>query len=172
MTVLFADLDRTLIYSANALDPTAPQTPAPRLRCVEMRRGRPASFVTETAAAGIGRLLDSQLLIPVTTRSVKQYRRVRLPGPVPRLALVANGGRLLRDGVVDASYSAAVAASCDGSARLDDVLGHLNSVVDSAFCRGGRTVPQLRAAVTNSAGALAGEEIVAWAEGSLLASRP
>ena len=39
--------------------------------------------------------------MPVTTRTVEQYRRVRLPGPRPASRSCANGGRLLVDGVED-----------------------------------------------------------------------
>lgn len=143
MTVFFADLDRTLIYSADALDIRVPDDEAPQLRCVETYQGRPVSFVTEVAAVGIARLLEVQALVPVTTRSLDQYRRVRLPGPRPRLALVANGGRLLRVDEVDEDYSKVTSALLEGSTPLDVVLAHLRSVADPRFALNVRSVEDL-----------------------------
>ncbi len=143
MTVLFADLDRTLIYSADALDIRVPDNEAPQLLCVETYQGRPVSFVTKVAAVGIARLLEVQALVPVTTRSLDQYRRVRLPGPRPRLALAANGGRLLRVDEVDEDYSKETSALLEGSTPLDVVLAHLRSVADPRSALSVRSVEDL-----------------------------
>ena len=46
-------------------------------------------------------------LLPVTTRSIEQYRRIQWPEEtVPRWALTANGAVLLRDGVMDRDWYA------------------------------------------------------------------
>ena len=50
------DLDRTLIYSANALDLQVPDAQAPRLLCVELYQGLPLSFMTEESAAELEKL--------------------------------------------------------------------------------------------------------------------
>jgi hydroxymethylpyrimidine pyrophosphatase-like HAD family hydrolase len=91
-TAVFSDLDRTLIYSVSArgADVTAP------LRCVEEYEGRPLSFLTERAAAALE--AATAPVVPVTTRTVQQYRRVRLPGKRPPWAVCTNGGRVLVDG--------------------------------------------------------------------------
>lgn len=143
MTVFFADLDRTLIYSTDALGLREPDHEELPLVCVEMYRGQPASFVTEVAAKGIGRLLQDDALVPVTTRSVEQYRRVRLPGPLPGLALVANGGLLLRDGELDEDYRKGTASRLDGSTPLSVVFAHLQAVADPRFSVNLRTVEEL-----------------------------
>lgn len=105
---IFSDLDRTLVYSPGALQLAAPDDEAPRLLCVEVHKGRPLSFVTERAAEGLAALTTAGALVPVTTRTPEQYRRIHLPGSAPKFALVANGGRLLRDGVEDLDYTAAL----------------------------------------------------------------
>jgi hypothetical protein len=46
VTVVCLDLDRTVIYSAAALDLRMPDDQAPRLLCVEVYRGVPLSFLT------------------------------------------------------------------------------------------------------------------------------
>lgn len=108
--VVAADLDRTLVYSAAALMLDAADPGVRRLLCVELYDGLPLSFVTEDAAAGIARLNAAGVLVPVTTRTVEQYQRIALPGPTPRFALCANGGRLVLDGVEDLDYSRRIEA--------------------------------------------------------------
>lgn len=143
MTVFFADLDRTLIYSTDALWLGVQDRDAPALTCVETYNGRQASFVTEGAARGIERLLTAGMLVPVTTRSVDQYRRVRLPGPLPRLALVANGGLLLRSGNLDEDYRQETTERLAGSTPLNVVFAHLQAVADPRFSINLRTVEDL-----------------------------
>lgn len=131
MTLLAAcDLDRTAIWSQRMLGPTAPDASSPLLTCVEVDRGRPAAFMTEAAYALVAALNAVGLLVPATTRTVEQYRRVRLPGPPPRFALCANGGRLLVDGVEDAAYSLRIAALVAGVAPVHEVATGLRALID------------------------------------------
>ncbi|MFT4084163.1 MAG: HAD family hydrolase [Nocardioides sp.] len=130
MTALvLSDLDRTLIYSAGALRIGVPDEEAPRLLCVELYHARPLSYVTERAAHGIAALNRAAALVPTTTRTAAQYRRIHLPGPAPRLALVANGGMLLCDGRPDAGFSARVADRlASGGAPFAEVWARLRTM--------------------------------------------
>lgn len=133
---VFSDLDRTLVYSPSALALTAPDEEAPRLLCVEVHHGRPLSFVTERAAEGIAALTGVGVLVPVTTRTPAQYRRIHLPGPTPKFALAANGGRLLRDGVEDLDYTQALAVRLAGAgAPFAEVWAHLRALSWSSLGR-------------------------------------
>lgn len=129
--VAMSDLDRTLIYSPSALMLLGPDEQAPRLVCVEVYQGRPLSFVTEAAADALGELAATGMLVPTTTRTVEQYRRIHLPGPAPTLAVCANGGRLLVDGVEDEDFSAALQSKLDGCAPHDEVFAELTRLADS-----------------------------------------
>ncbi|RSS60999.1 HAD family hydrolase [Streptomyces sp. WAC07061] len=146
-TVLVAsDLDRTLIYSSAALGLTVPDPQAPRLLCVEVHEGRPLSFMTETAAALLAALAadPSAVFVPTTTRTRKQYQRIRFPGPPARYAICANGGQLLVDGVPDRDWRRAVAgrlaAEC---APLEEVHQHLLAVSDPVWLRKTRLAEDL-----------------------------
>ena len=122
MSVLVCtDLDRTVIYSAAALALSGPDVDAPRLLCVEVYQQAPLSYVTEAAAGALAELAAAATLVPTTTRTPEQYLRVHLPGPPPRFAITANGGRLLVDGVVDGDWSAHVSALVAESAPLAEV---------------------------------------------------
>lgn len=133
---VFSDLDRTLVYSPSALALGTHDEDAPRLLCVEVHNGRPLSFVTERAAEGIAALTGAGVLVPVTTRTPAQYRRIHLPGPTPKFALAANGGRLLRDGVEDLDYTEALAARLAGAgAPFEEIWSHVRALSWSTLGR-------------------------------------
>lgn len=108
LPLVCSDLDRTLIYSKSALELTMPDEEAPRLLCVEMYRQQPLAYVTERAGLRLAQLNETGRLVPTTTRTAAQFNRIHLPGPVPALTIVSNGGVLLRDGTPDLEFAAAV----------------------------------------------------------------
>lgn len=123
--MLFAvDLDRTLIYSAAAAGPG----PAPPMTAVEYLDGAPLSYMTVRALDLLRRLRAVVHVVPVTTRSLAQYRRVELfHGPLtPAYAVAANGGHLLHDGEPDLAWyesvRGALARSCADAATVADHL--------------------------------------------------
>ena len=134
--VVCVDLDRTLIYSPNALMLDVPDAVAPRLLCVEMYRGAPWSFMTEGAAAALVRIAQAAVLVPTTTRTPQQLARVHLPGPPAPFAIASNGGHLLVDGIEDVDWSAQVRRRVAGCAPVDEVHTHLQDV-GPAFGNGG-----------------------------------
>ncbi|MEU6392081.1 HAD family hydrolase [Streptomyces sp. NPDC046939] len=169
MTVVASDLDRTLIYSAGALGLTMPDALAPRLLCVEVYQSKPLSYVTEDAAALLAELARRSVFVPTTTRTREQYGRVRLPGPVPRYAICANGGHLLVDGVSDPDWSAAVAARIDsGCAPLGEVRERMVAAADPAWLLKERVAEDLFAYLVVDRALLPPtwvKEFAAWADG-------
>jgi hypothetical protein len=137
--VVFLDLDRTVIYSAAALDLRVADADAPRLLCVELYRGAPLSFLTEPAVASLLALQQVATVVPTTTRTPEQLARVHLPGPPARFAIASNGGHLLVDGVPDPAWTATVRGRLDGCAPLPEVDAHLRAC-------GGEFVLNLRTA--------------------------
>lgn len=126
MILLAADLDRTLIYSRAAATPAPPdreEDPA-ELVVVEHYNGQAASFMTAAAAELLARLP----IVPVTTRSLEQYRRVRLPGPAPEFAVAGNGGHLLIGGEPDPVWAKHIADRLGEVAPLADALAALHRV--------------------------------------------
>ena len=93
--VLTSDLDNTLIYSYK-------RDIGKEKVGVEVYEGRMVSFMTKQAYEWLNDLYDKIWFIPVSTRSIAQYRRIRFhENWIPKIALVSNGGTLLRDGVED-----------------------------------------------------------------------
>ena len=124
-TVICADLDRTLIYSAVALGLRGANEDGPSLLCVELYQQRPQSFMLAEAAAALAELAQVATLVPTTTRTVEQYARVQLPGPAPRYGICANGGTLLVDGVADGDWSTHVRALLRSCAPVQEVRARL-----------------------------------------------
>jgi hypothetical protein len=133
------DLDRTLIYSATAAgDPAT----LPPLRVVEYYDGAPLSRVTGTAWELLARLMGRARVVPVTTRTEAQYRRVQLPA-IPAHALCANGGALLVDGVRDPGWDDWARAVATRAAPLPDVLRLLEAVAGQPWVRTVRSAEDL-----------------------------
>ncbi|WP_313896978.1 HAD family hydrolase [Streptomyces sp. GC420] len=145
MSLLIAsDLDRTLIYSSAALALAMPDPEAPRLLSVEVHENKPLSYMTETAAGLLEQLVEETVFVPTTTRTRKQYQRIRLPGARPRFAICANGGHLLVDGHTDYDWHAQVLARlADECAPLDEVRAHLQVSTSPAWVRKHRVAEDL-----------------------------
>ncbi|MCY0925786.1 HAD family hydrolase [Streptomyces sp. H27-H1] len=171
MTVLVAsDLDRTLIYSSAALALTMPDPVAPRLLCVEVHESKPLSYMTETAAGLLAELSADPraVFVPTTTRTRKQYQRIRFPGRPAKYAICANGGQLLVDGVPDRDWRRQVAARLAAeSAPLEEMNAHLMSVADPQWLRKARVAEDLFAYLVVERALVPAEWIKAlteWAE--------
>lgn len=98
--ILFAsDLDNTLMFSYKHAGEGD--------RCVERLEGREQGFCTQKSLELLARVREKVLFIPVTSRSIEQYRRIQWPAPcAPRYAVTTNGGILLENGAEDPEWSA------------------------------------------------------------------
>lgn len=97
MTILHIDLDNTLIYSYK-------HDIGNDKRCVEIYQDREVSFLTGTTYDNLRKLNKRILVVPTSTRSIEQYRRINLGiGSLP-YALVCNGGVLLVNGEREPSW--------------------------------------------------------------------
>ena len=73
--------------------------------CVERLDGKEQGFLSARTPALLERVNGGCLFVPVTTRSVAQYKRIQWPeGCVPKYAVAANGGILLVDGESDEAW--------------------------------------------------------------------
>ncbi len=95
---LFAsDLDNTLLFSHKYRTQDD--------ICVEWLDGKEQGYMTPVSAANLAEINQTMLFVPVTSRSITQYERIKFPtGCIPRYALTTNGGVLLVDGKVDEAW--------------------------------------------------------------------
>ena len=145
-TMIASDLDRTLIYSSSGLQLPTSDERSPNLISVEIFAGRPQSFMTLAASRRLAEIATAATFVPVTTRTITQYNRVRFPGMEPTFAITSNGGNILVDGVPDAGWRRSISAAiavC--AATLSEVKLELKSrtnddwaikrrVADDLFC--------------------------------------
>ncbi|MDO5520897.1 MAG: HAD family hydrolase [bacterium] len=98
MNILVSDLDNTLIYSYKKEIGTEKIV-------VEYYQGKELSFMTRTSHQLLNEVKEQVLVVPVSTRSVAQYERITFNEAwTPSVALVSNGGTLLRDGKEDQAW--------------------------------------------------------------------
>lgn len=100
MILLALDLDNTLIHSYKKAESSH--------ICVEEGdiRGtwKKLSYMTPYAVEKLRSLSSGILPIPITTRSVEQFRRIKIFGDEPPMAVTSNGGTLLINGVSDKQW--------------------------------------------------------------------
>lgn len=94
--IFFSDLDGTLIRSRrHALADYVP---------VESGRNGVISYTTAGTNWLLSKVQKELFFVPITSRSISQYKRLRYWMGIPDFALVCNGGILLQDGVVDPDW--------------------------------------------------------------------
>lgn len=95
--IIATDLDNTLIHSykhRNIGDV-----------CVEEYRDKEQSFMTKRTIELLREIIKKAEVVPITTRSVAQYKRIKWPdGCEPRLAVTTNGAVLMKDGIKDKKW--------------------------------------------------------------------
>lgn len=103
--ILASDLDRTLIYSKNAIQQFS-DVPVEKLYTAEHYKGQPFSFMTKQANELTEDLIEKNLLVPVTTRVRHQYDRIKLSNKKrPEWAIIANGAEVLKNGKPDPEWN-------------------------------------------------------------------
>ena len=157
--LIACDLDRTLIYSRRFLDAAGPGS-----RCVEVYEGEEISFMTGNAVTLLADLGAKQVVIPATTRTVAQYRRITLPGAPYRFAVTSNGGTILVDGIPDPEWEAVVDARIRAEGvPLAEILTALRSRTTDRWLRKERVAGGLFCYIVVDEGAVPTEFVPEWA---------
>lgn len=97
MIVVNADLDNTIIYSYKH------DIGADKIG-VEEYHERTISYITPKTYRLLSELKAKSLLVPTSTRTIEQYKRIDLQTGGFKYALVCNGGQLLVDGEPDREW--------------------------------------------------------------------
>lgn len=137
-TVIFSDLDRTLIFSRAALLLPGPDELAPNLVTVEFHDGGPQSYLT-LAALELLQRIPIGALVPVTTRTVKQYLRVRLPGVATPYAVTTNGGNIVIDGQPDPQWRQTIAERLRAVAPNEEIFARASRYTGAHWVRSVRS---------------------------------
>jgi len=126
--MLFAsDLDRTLIYSKRFLKQGEDEGILP----VESKKDKNISYMTESAIDQLKQLASEVLFVPVTTRTIEQYKRIFLLTDEikPQYAIVSNGGNLLINGEVDQAWKNTIESRLSGEClEMEKVLERFQEI--------------------------------------------
>jgi hydroxymethylpyrimidine pyrophosphatase-like HAD family hydrolase len=124
-----SDLDRTLIYSLSAIG--VPED-SPGLVPAEVINGRVVSYISQQALAQLVELASNIIFMPVTTRTIEQYKRINLfqETVIPDYAITSNGGNILIGGAVDKDWREYIGRLVErDSAAAEEVRVLVRSVV-------------------------------------------
>lgn len=139
--IFASDLDQTLIFSERfLLDRTLP------VRLIEQLEGKSISFMTERAILLLQEIHERMLFVPVTTRTIEQYRRITLfqNEVKPLYAITSNGGNVLRNGEVDESWNKNIRKRMeDESLSLVDILVRFDSLKSSTWIQNEKSAEDL-----------------------------
>ena len=118
MQLFTSDLDRTLIFSDRTID-----TESERI-CIEIVDERNISYVTACIKERLAKVYERMQFVPVTTRSRAQFERISLfqHDIEQEVAVVANGGIILRGGEVDTLWQAHITQTLESLPLLMDEL--------------------------------------------------
>lgn len=124
-----SDLDRTLIYSLGAIG--VPEN-TPGLIPAEIIEGKTRSYISQQALNQLIDLNTRIIFIPVTTRTIQQYKRINLfqETVIPDYAVTSNGGNILIGGVVDKEWRESIGRLvARHSAGAEEVRSYIKAVV-------------------------------------------
>ena len=128
--IFASDLDSTLIFSAK--------------HCKHINEGElfPVDFynnkcscITKYMKSTLEHINESMLFIPVTTRSPKEYKRIKYFYDVikPKYAVVANGGIILKNGIELTAWSNIISAKIKEIVSVNTMINLCGFFLESDF---------------------------------------
>ena len=134
MNAFASDLDRTLIFSQRML---AAYGSDGNEECIEPQNGKPISYISPTTKAILKQINEDMFFIPVTTRTIEQYKRIRLfqEDIVPEYAITSNGGTILKRGAVWKEWTLHVQELLQHAIPLEDMIKKVAALDDSKWIK-------------------------------------
>ena len=125
--IFFTDLDNTLIYSYK-------HNIGEEKIAVENYQGREISFMTAQSHLMLRKIKDRLRVIPITTRTVEQYRRIDMGIGAFEYVLCCNGGILLKDNeIAEKWYGDSLNEIKDSLEELKKAYGFLKNDIRRTF---------------------------------------
>ncbi|MCT4660599.1 MAG: hypothetical protein N4A40_01970 [Tissierellales bacterium] len=121
MNIFASDLDQTLIYSKRWIENEK------NVKCVEIYKDSPLSYMDLEAISNLKKILLRNKFVPITTRTIEQYNRIKLPVEV-QTAVVANGGIIIENGEIDEVWSERIKSEISESLPLNLFMERLNEL--------------------------------------------
>ncbi|MBB3109749.1 hydroxymethylpyrimidine pyrophosphatase-like HAD family hydrolase [Paenibacillus phyllosphaerae] len=138
--IFASDLDQTLIYSIRSI---GLPLDSPLVMPAETIEGKVRSYISIQAYEQLKIIAQEMMFVPVTTRTVEQYRRIELfqERIRPQYAVTSNGGNVLIHGEPDPEWNARIrrtmlhqAASSEEVQRIYRKVVHGDWVLREDLC--------------------------------------
>lgn len=125
--ILACDIDNTLVYSR--------KHPHDGWPCVEWIHEKEQAYMSPKTYELLQEVTSQALFVPVTSRSVEQYKRIRWPkDSTPTLSITTHGAKLLVNGLADDAWESNTRRMVDPwRGEMKRLEAHLAS--DPAFIR-------------------------------------
>ncbi|WP_028389849.1 HAD hydrolase family protein [Bacillus cihuensis] len=143
--IFASDLDQTLIYSIRSMR-LREDRPKPAMRVVEKRGEREISYMTLHAIEILKKVADKMMFLPVTTRTVEQFRYINLfqDEIVPPLAVTSNGGNILVNGKIDEEWQRKIKVKLENEALSgEEMLKHFSELANNNWVNSQHTADEL-----------------------------
>ncbi|PLR98737.1 HAD family hydrolase [Bacillus sp. T33-2] len=143
--IFASDLDQTLIYSRKSFRLDAGEA-QPEITLIETLDGREISFMSNKAIALLKELNNKILFVPVTTRTVEQFRRISIfqNEIIPPLAVTSNGGNIIENGEIDSEWNRLIVKKItETSLAKDELLQNFNTLANEEWVLSQRTADDL-----------------------------
>ncbi|WEK55072.1 MAG: hydrolase [Candidatus Cohnella colombiensis] len=151
-----SDLDQTLIYSTRSM---GIDTASPLVMPAETIDGKVSSYISIAAFNQLQRLNGELNFIPVTTRTIAQYKRIELfyEQVQPKYAITSNGGNILVEGTPDLEWNEYIRGNvASQSAPMEQIRELIEAIWNEEWCVGQRYCDELFIALVIH------REIVPW----------
>ncbi|MFZ3589686.1 HAD family hydrolase [Bacillus sp. DJP31] len=127
MRAFASDLDRTLIYSKTMLDLYPSNSP---YEVVETLDGKEISYISLKTKVALNKLNNEMYFIPVTTRTISQYKRIQLfqNEIIPEYAVTSNGAHILKDGLVVQEWSSFIQEELKACLSLMEMIKKIEGI--------------------------------------------
>lgn len=134
MNAFASDLDRTLIFSKRILSAYGSDG---NEECIELLDGKPISYISPKTKEVLKQINEDMLFIPVTTRTIEQYKRIRLfqEDIVPEYAITSNGGTILKRGEVLKEWTLHIEGLLRNSTPLEEVMKKVTAFDDTTWIK-------------------------------------
>jgi hydroxymethylpyrimidine pyrophosphatase-like HAD family hydrolase len=134
MIAFASDLDRTLIFSGRMLEAYRSDG---NEELIEILDGNPVSYISPKTKSVLRLINEEMLFIPVTTRTIEQYKRIRLfqNDIVPEYAITSNGGTILRRGAVLGEWTLHIERLLKECTPLEEMLKKAAAIGDSDWIK-------------------------------------
>ncbi|KDR96208.1 Hydroxymethylpyrimidine pyrophosphatase [Peptoclostridium litorale DSM 5388] len=139
--IFASDLDRTLIYSKKFIKEGNRQD----VMEAEVKDGKVISYISSKTFQMLGKISRKVQFVPVTTRTMEQYKRIGILREIPhKYAIVANGGTIIEGGKEDEQWKSIVEKRLEGEClSLSEAMDRFKRISSPVWVEKTRTADDL-----------------------------